>query len=156
MSEYRLSQVVGDVTAVICESLEKENRDFGLSTALMEDLGAESLDYLDIIFRLEKKFGIKIERGRIERDVRQKFPDMNIKQNTPITPEIATELKALLPELPAATIDRLEKFKELAGTFTIATFVRFTIRGLLDSDAGAQFVQDIDVGYSPEQLGIAA
>jgi acyl carrier protein len=33
--------------------------------SLIEDLGAESIDFLDIVFRLEKSFGIKIERGEL-------------------------------------------------------------------------------------------
>jgi len=156
MADYKMSDVVEGVKNVICESLEVPNKGFGLSTSLMDELGAESLDYLDIIFRIEKRFQIKVERGRLEKDLQQAFPDVSIKQNTGITPEIAEVLKRSLPEIPPERIEGLQKVKELPGTFTVATFVRFTVRALLDSDPTTQIYHDLGAGYAPHQLGLSA
>jgi acyl carrier protein len=156
MAEYKLSELVDGVKGVICESLELEDRGFTLSTTLMEDLGAESLDYLDIIFRIEKKYHIKIERGRLEKELRAAFPDMAIKQNTGVTPELKDVLKKALPEIDPTLIDGLQKMKEVPATFTIATFVRFTVRAILESDPTTIIRPDLDAGYQPTQLGLQA
>lgn len=41
-----------------------------LNVALLDDLGAESVDFLDIVFRLERAFEVKIPRGKIVEDAR--------------------------------------------------------------------------------------
>lgn len=156
MTEYKMSEIFEGVKNVICDSLEVPNKGFGLSASLMDELGAESLDYLDIMFRLEKKFQVKIERGRIEKDLQRAFPSMNIKQNTGVTPEIADVLKSSMPEIAPARIDSLQKIKELPGTFTVATFVRFTVRALLEADPATRVTHDLGAGYAPEQLGLSA
>ena len=65
MTEYRIDDIIATTKQVILESLEQEDNSYGLETRLVDDLGAESLDFLDMVFRLEKRFKVKIERGRI-------------------------------------------------------------------------------------------
>jgi len=48
---------------ILCQSLNLEITDVTLHSTLINDLGAESIDFLDIIFRVEREFGIKIQRG---------------------------------------------------------------------------------------------
>ena len=55
------------VTKIIADALYVEIREVTPNTSLVKDLGAESIDFLDIIFRLEKHFSIKIPKGEIER-----------------------------------------------------------------------------------------
>ena len=45
-----------------------------LDSNLVSDLGAESIDFLDIVFRLERGFKIKIPRGKIVEDARGDLP----------------------------------------------------------------------------------
>ena len=65
MAQYKLSELVDGVNNVIRDSLEVDDKEIGLATSLMDDLGAESLDYLDIIFRIEKTYKVKVERGLV-------------------------------------------------------------------------------------------
>ena len=53
---------------MLVESLGVEEDDIMPSATLQGDLGAESIDFLDIVFRLEREFRIKIERDEL-------FPD---------------------------------------------------------------------------------
>jgi hypothetical protein len=46
--------------------------------------------------------------------------------------------------------------KEVPATFTIATFVRFTVRAILESDPTTIIRPDLDAGYQPTQLGLQA
>ena len=42
-----------------------DEEDVTRDATLQGDLGAESIDFLDIVFRLERNFGIKIPRGEL-------------------------------------------------------------------------------------------
>ncbi len=55
--------VLEKIKEVLCEALNIDMDDIHLESTLMGNLGAESIDFLDIVFRLEKKFNIKIPRG---------------------------------------------------------------------------------------------
>jgi len=56
------------VKASVVEALGVDEEEVTPHAVLFDDLGAESLDLLDIVFRLEKEFGIKIPRGGIQAD----------------------------------------------------------------------------------------
>lgn len=155
MAEYQLSEIAAGVKDVILESLELDDKAYPLSTSVMDELGAESLDFLDIVFRLEKKFRVKIERGRMEKQLRERFPNLQIKQNTEITPELAIALREMLPEVAPARIDALRKIKELSGTFTIASFVRLTVQSLYESDPNT-VIRDDSGSASAAELGVRA
>jgi acyl carrier protein len=53
------------LTKVLMEALGVEEADIKPGATLQGDLGAESIDFLDIVFRLEREFGIKIHRGEL-------------------------------------------------------------------------------------------
>src|SRR6187401_3206052 len=53
------------VKATLADSLNVDADEVKPDATLQGDLGAESIDFLDIVFRLDKAFGIKIERGEL-------------------------------------------------------------------------------------------
>src|SRR5438128_2924767 len=53
------------VTNLLVQALGVEEDEITPSATLLGDLGAESIDFLDIVFRLERDFGIKIPRGEL-------------------------------------------------------------------------------------------
>ena len=59
------NQVYATVTKVLVEALGVEEDDIKPSATLQGDLGAESIDFLDIVFRLERAFGIRIPKGEL-------------------------------------------------------------------------------------------
>ena len=92
----------GDIEALTCrivaESLGRPVGDVTLSSVLMADLGAESLDFLDIVFRLEREFGIQITRGEMEKASRG---DMSADEFAPggvISERGLERLRELMPE----------------------------------------------------------
>lgn len=155
MAEHALADVCERVTVVVLDSLDiQDERECSLATNLMRDLEAESLDFLDIVFRLEKAFGVKIERGRIENTLRKRFPDLTIKPNTSVTAELRAVFAELLPEVQADEIDGLQRVKDAAKTFRIATFVRLVVEALHEAGSVVRCAQPMQ-GYSPAQLGVA-
>src|SRR5262249_18294849 len=60
-----LDEIRERVTKVLVDALGVDVIDVRPSATLLGDLGAESIDFLDIVFRLERGFGIKIPRGEL-------------------------------------------------------------------------------------------
>ena len=58
-------EIFSKVQNVLVDALGVDDDEVTPTASLREDLGAESIDFLDIVFRLEKAFGIKIERGEL-------------------------------------------------------------------------------------------
>ena len=58
-------EVLERVTTVIVQSLGVDEDDVTPAATLVDDLGAESIDFLDIVFRLEREFGFKVPRGEL-------------------------------------------------------------------------------------------
>ena len=112
------------VTKVLVEALNVDQDEVTPAATLQGDLGAESIDFLDIVFRLEKQFGIKIPREEL-------FPE-SIFQGDPqfvadgrVTPQGLAELEKQMPyaDLTAFRNDpRLEKMEDL---FTVDLIVRY-------------------------------
>ena len=57
--------IYGKVTRVLMESLNVDEGDVTPTATLQGDLGAESIDFLGRLVRLEREFGIRIPRGEL-------------------------------------------------------------------------------------------
>ena len=60
------NQVLGELSAIVADSLAIEASGITAGSRLITDLGADSLDFVDIIFRMEKKFGIKVRQDDLQ------------------------------------------------------------------------------------------
>jgi acyl carrier protein len=58
-------EIYRKVVSVLVEALSVDEDEITPTATLQRDLGAESIDFLDIVFRLEREFGIKIPRGEL-------------------------------------------------------------------------------------------
>src|SRR5207237_9923314 len=88
-------EIYKKVQGVIVDALGVDEEEVTPTATLRGDLGAESIDFLDIAFRLEKAFGIKIPRGEMfPEDI---FNNQEYVQNSRITPAGMTELKKRMP-----------------------------------------------------------
>ena len=88
---------------------------------LIEDLGAESLDFLDIVFRLERSFDIKIPRGGIEAEAMEDM-DGVYEVDGVLTPEGLAKLAEHMPEVPADEFREGLRVSEIPELFRVATF----------------------------------
>src|SRR5919199_5809623 len=99
------------VAEVLVEALNVEEDEIRPTATLQGDLGAESIDFLDIVFRLEREFGIKIPRGEL-------FPE-SIFQGDPefVKDGKVTEkgLSELREKMPFADIQKFEQNPEVAA-----------------------------------------
>ncbi len=116
-------EVFSKVKDVLVDALGVDDDEIKEEATLTGDLGAESIDFLDIVFRLEKTFSIKIPRGEL-------FPD-DILQN----PEYveggkmtAKGLDTLKKAMPHADFSGFEKDPDVAkmpNLFTVKTIVNY-------------------------------
>src|SRR5437764_6223092 len=93
------------------------------SASLIDDLGAESLDFLDLVFRLETDYGVKIPRDGIRLAAQDGLAD-GFEQAGVLTPAALERLKILMPEVPQARLATGLKSHQLPNLFTVETFVR--------------------------------
>src|SRR5947209_10748412 len=89
-------EIYQKVSATLVEALNVDEEDIKPQSTLQGDLGAESIDFLDIVFRLEREFGIKIPRGELfPESIFQGDPDFVF--NGKVTGKGLAELKARMP-----------------------------------------------------------
>jgi acyl carrier protein len=125
-----LAQVELRVRKVIAESLCVELEDVALSASLITDLGAESIDFLDIMFRLEKEFEIKIPQREIERQARGGLEPEEFELDGVLQPKGIGRLKELLPEIDSSAWREGMALRELPALFTVAVFCGIVKRKL--------------------------
>ena len=70
ISQQDVDAVFPKVADTIADALGCDLDEVKRDASLINDLGAESIDFLDLVFRLERAFKIKIPRGKIVEDSR--------------------------------------------------------------------------------------
>lgn len=113
-------EIYSKVQAVLVDALGVDEDEVKPSATLRGDLGAESIDFLDIAFRLEKAFNIKIPKGDMfPEDV---FTNQAYVQNNRITPAGLEQLKTRMKHVDMA---ELEKDPSVERAFTVNTVVNY-------------------------------
>src|SRR5947207_5448991 len=104
------------------------------SASLIDELGAESLDFLDLVFRLETDFKVKIPRDGIRLIAQDGLAD-GFEQAGVLTPAALERLQILMPEISKARLSPGLKSHQLPNLFTAETFVRLVAWRLAESDS---------------------
>jgi acyl carrier protein len=119
--------IFAKVKATLVDSLNVDDDEVTLASRLQADLNAESIDFLDIVFRLEREFGIKIPRGEL-------FPesifqgDPELVQNGKITDVGMAELEKQMPFANKAAIEAFKKdrtLESIGDLFTVEAIVNY-------------------------------
>ena len=112
------------VTKVLVEALGVEEEDLKPSATLQTDLGAESIDFLDIVFRLEREFGIKIPRGELFFE--QVFElSAEIVQDGQVTAEGLAALRAQMPYADLTALERDRRLNRIDDLLTVDLLTRY-------------------------------
>ncbi|MEM7811502.1 MAG: acyl carrier protein [Planctomycetota bacterium] len=117
-------EILENIREILVEALGVDDDEVTPEATLQADLGAESIDFLDISFRLEKTFGIKIPRGEL-------FPENLAAADSGFVDDgVITEsgLAELRSKMPHADIDKLAadpKVENIADLFTVEMLVNF-------------------------------
>jgi acyl carrier protein len=118
------------VAQIMAEALGCDAEAVGLSVSLIEDLNAESIDFLDIIFGLERTFKVKIPRGKIVEDARGDLPEAVFEEKGYLTELGLKRLREYLSEVPAGRFHSPMRAADIPRLFTPETFCKLVARGL--------------------------
>ncbi|KLL12388.1 MULTISPECIES: acyl carrier protein [Protofrankia] len=113
------------VQEAVADALGLDETEVSPSSTLIGDLGAESIDLLDILFRIERKTGVKIQAADIGNHIQGGIPDSEFgDENEIITPVGLAQLKKVMPQIDA---------EELAGKLPADQVMSlFTVQNLVD------------------------
>jgi len=128
ITKEEIAAVYPKVAATMADALGCDVEKVKLDASLISDLGAESIDFLDIVFRLERTFKVKIPRGKIVEDARGSLSESEFENGGVLTAAGAERLKTFLSEVPAARFPSPLKSAEIAKLFTVETFCKMVIR----------------------------
>ncbi|MFO0973014.1 MAG: acyl carrier protein [Phycisphaerae bacterium] len=117
------NDVFDKVKEVLVDALGVDDDAVNEKATLTGDLGAESIDFLDIVFRLEKTFAIKIPRGEL-------FPDDILNnpeyvENGKLTPTGMSQLKKTMPHADFTDFERDPDVNKMPNLFTVRTIVNY-------------------------------
>jgi acyl carrier protein len=122
-------EIYQKVSATLVEALNVDEEEIKPTSTLQGDLGAESIDFLDIVFRLEREFGIKIPRGEL-------FPeaifqgDPEFVQNGKVTDKGLSELRTKMPFADLSKFEKNPELTSISDLFTVEMIARY-IQGKL-------------------------
>jgi acyl carrier protein len=112
------------VAQTIVESLDVDECEVAPGARLQSDLGAESIDFLDIVFRLEREFDIRIDRAEL-------FPESIFQrraefvQHGKVTAQGLEELRRRLPFADCAALEKDPEIRHVGDLFTVDLMTRF-------------------------------
>jgi len=116
-------EILSKVTESLMDALGVEEEEVTSTASLTEDLGAESIDFLDIVFRLEKAFGIKIPRGDLFPENLLSSPEY-VKDGK-LTDEGLTVLREKMPHADLKQFAGNPLVSELGQLFTVGMIVSY-------------------------------
>jgi acyl carrier protein len=118
-----LDDVYKKVQKVLGDSLGVDEDEVTPEARLTEDLGAESIDYLDIAFRLEQVFGITIDASELV--MTNVVSNPTYVRDGRFTDAGLEELRLRFPHLDLKKLDESRSIGDLMNVFTVETLVRF-------------------------------
>ena len=119
-----LDEIFPRVKTQLVDALGADEDDVKLTSRLQADLNAESIDFLDIVFRLEREFGLKIDRNEL-------FPesifqgDPKLIQNGVLTADGLNELRTKMPYADIAKFEKNPKFELIGDLFTVELITKY-------------------------------
>lgn len=117
-------EIFEQVQEVLVDALGLDDDEVTAEATLMGDLGGESIDFLDIVFRLEKAFDIKVPREEL-------FPAEAVLSNTDfvsggkITEKGLAEIKDKMPHTDLSEFEKDPDVNKIADLFTVDAIVNF-------------------------------
>ena len=116
-------EVFGKVQEVLVEALGVDDDEVTSSATLVGDLGAESIDFLDIVFRLEKAFSVKIDQSELFPD--NVLDDTNYVVDGKVTDKGIAELRQRLPHVDLGAFEDSRSVDDFSNIFTVDAIVKF-------------------------------
>jgi len=128
ITKQEIQAVYPTVAQILADALGCDVDRVKLDASLIEDLDAESIDFLDLVFRLERAFKVKIPRGKIVEDARGDLPESDFEQKGYVTEVGLKRLREFLSEVPPERFRTPMKSADIPRLFTPETFCKVVVR----------------------------
>jgi acyl carrier protein len=123
-------EIFAALQALVAESLAIGKDEVALGSRLIPDLGADSLDFIDMIFAIEKRFGIQARGGELDFFTRLDFSSPEVLRDGALTPQTVERLLEWLPLLRAMPQPRRVTPRDVFGMITVETLVDLVAKRL--------------------------
>ena len=137
ITKEEIDAVFPTVAATMADALGCDLEDIKLDVSLIEGLDAESIDFLDMVFRLERAFKIKIPRGKIVENARGALTEAEFDDKGIVTEAGMKQVRSYLSEIPDERFKTPMKVKDIPRLFTPETFCKLVITAQREAGAGA-------------------
>ena len=137
VTQDEIDAVFPKVAETMADALGCDVDDIKPDVSLIEGLDAESIDFLDMVFRLERAFKIKIPRGKIVENARGDLPESEFEEKGIVTEKGLAQLKAYLSEVPPERFKTPLKAADIPRLFTPETFCKLVIRAQREAPAAS-------------------
>ena len=137
ITQEEIDNVYPTVAETMADALGCDVEDIKPKASLIEDLDAESIDFLDMVFRLERAFKVKIPRGKIVENARGDLPEAEFEQNGIVTEKGLVQLREYLSEVAADRFKTPMKVADIPRLFTPTTFCKLVVRAQKEAAAAA-------------------
>jgi acyl carrier protein len=128
VTKEEIAAIFPKAAEAMADALACDREKIRLDASLIGDLGAESIDFLDIIFRLERTFKVKIPRGKIIEEARGELSESEFENSGVVSEAGFARLKTFLSEVPPERFKSPLKVAEIPRLFTVETFCKIVIR----------------------------
>lgn len=119
-------EIYDKVVRVLAESLYVDESNLLPTSTLQGDLGAESIDLLELIFRLENEFGIDIPDNELfPRSLLQSSSDF-VREGI-LTHRGMSELRSRMPYADLGVLDQNRRLRAITDLFTVDLVARYII-----------------------------
>ena len=135
ITKEEINAVFPTVAETMADALGCDLEDIKLDVSLIEGLDAESIDFLDMVFRLERAFKIKIPRGRIVENARGSLTEAEFESGGIVSDAGMAQLRAYLSEIPAERFKTPMKAKDIPRLFTPETFCKLVLSAQREAKA---------------------
>src|SRR5512142_1019364 len=127
VTQEEINAVFPKVAETMADALGCDVEDIKLDVSLIEGLDAESIDFLDMVFRLERTFKVKIPRGKIVENARGTLSEAEFEHGGVLTEVGFSQLRAYLSEVPETRFRKPMKVKDIPRLFTPTTFAKLVV-----------------------------
>jgi acyl carrier protein len=128
ITKEEIEKIYPKVAETMADALGCDVEEVKPDASLIDQLGAESIDFLDIVFRLERGFKVKIPRGKIVEEARGDLSESEFEKGGVVSDAGVARLKIFLGEVPAERFKTPMKVADIPRLFTTETFCKMVIR----------------------------
>ncbi|MCP4901233.1 MAG: acyl carrier protein [bacterium] len=123
-----IDSIYPKVRAIVADVLAFDEDEIKRDGSLVNDYSAESIDFLDLVYQLEREFKIKIPRGQIEQEARRGLDVQEFEKNGRLTDRGLEQLKLYLSEVPEDRFSSNMLTSLIPTLFTVETFCKVVLR----------------------------